>query len=220
MIKPKQIIRSKRKTVALVINGNGELIVRAPYRINEKQIMGFVNEKQEWIEKKSSEIKLSDSKYSALTAADGDCVLYIGEKYTINICHTDKIAVDANKIMIPFNINSKEELIKWYKRKAFVFLTERVNHYADIMDVRPEKVKVTEAKKRWGSCSRNNNINFAWRLIMCPLSVIDYVVVHELSHITHKNHGKSFWSSVKEVMPDCKEKQKWLKTNRKIMEII
>ena len=70
------------------------------------------------------------------------------------------------------------------------------------------------------SCSFCNNINFAWRLIMCPQEVIDYIVVHELCHIKNKSHNRAFWESVADVMPDYKKQEKWLKTNRRLMRIL
>ena len=104
--------------------------------------------------------------------------------------------------------------------EALRIITERVNNYAGIMSVTPGTIKLSEAKARWGSCSAKNNLNFAWRLIMCPLSVIDYVVVHELSHITYKNHSPAFWARVKAVLPNYEDDQDWLKVNKKLMEIL
>jgi hypothetical protein len=79
---------------------------------------------------------------------------------------------------------------------------------------------MSEAKRRWGSCGAGNTLNFAWRLVMCPQSVIDYVVVHELSHITYKDHSAKFWTRVATVMPNYREAQDWLRLNRRLMEII
>lgn len=92
--------------------------------------------------------------------------------------------------------------------------------YSNVMGVTPGIIKLSEAKARWGSCSTKNNLNFAWRLVMCPLSVIDYVVVHELSHITYKNHSPAFWARVKTVLPTYEDAQEWLRINKKLMEII
>ncbi|WP_133627269.1 M48 family metallopeptidase [Fonticella tunisiensis] len=75
------------------------------------------------------------------------------------------------------------------------------------------RVVVKEQKSIWGSCSSRGNINFNWRLIMAPLSVIDYVVIHELCHLKHQDHSSKFWSLVEYVMPDYKEKKKWLREN-------
>jgi predicted metal-dependent hydrolase len=88
------------------------------------------------------------------------------------------------------------------------------------MGVEYSSIKMSDAQRRWGSCSAKNALNFAWRLVMCPLSVIDYVVVHELSHITYKNHSTKFWSRVATVMPRYREALEWLRLNRKLMEVI
>jgi len=73
-------------------------------------------------------------------------------------------------------------------------------------------LRITNARKRWGSCSVKGNLNFTWRLIMAPLQVIDYVVVHELVHIKEKNHSKNFWNHVSSYLPDYKQKRKELKS--------
>jgi len=88
------------------------------------------------------------------------------------------------------------------------------------MGVKYASMKMSEAKRRWGSCGAGNTLNFAWRLVMCPQSVIDYVVVHELSHIPYKDHSPKFWTRVATVMPNYKEAQEWLRLNRKLMEVI
>ena len=79
------------------------------------------------------------------------------------------------------------------------------------MELKYDKIIITGAMKRWGSCSSKGNLNFAWRLVMAPIDIIDYVVVHELSHIVHRNHSKRFWEQVETIFPDYKIKRKWLK---------
>lgn len=220
MIEPKQIIRTKRKSIALVVNSEGELIVRAPYVVSNAEIMGFVEKKQGWLKKKCSAVKVFDEKHSPITMSDGDTVVYLGNDYMVDVCDIVNITLDGTQILVPAKANSKQILLDWYKKKAISLFIERVDCYSKTMGVSPNVVKITEAKTRWGSCSQNNNLNFAWRLVMCPIPVIDYVVVHELSHITYKNHNKEYWTRVKTVLPNYKEQQEWLKTNRKLMEII
>lgn len=87
----------------------------------------------------------------------------------------------------------------------------KVKYYSEIMGVFPSKVRISEAKTRFGSCSSENSLSFSYRLMMYPEKVIDYVVIHELSHILHHNHGKDFWKTVEEFMPDYKEAEKMLK---------
>lgn len=220
MIEPKEIIRTKRKSIALIVKSSGDLIVRAPRFVSNSEIMAFVLKKQKWIEKKCFAAKAFDKKYIPITMSDNDTVVFMGKTYNINISDIKKIAIYEDKLLIPANNNSKKNIIVWLKQRALMLLVERTEKYSKIMGVKPNKIKITEAKTRWGSCSQNNNLNFAWRLVMCPVSVIDYVVVHELGHIVYKNHGKDFWVRVKTVLPNYKEQQEWLKINRKLMEII
>ena len=79
--------------------------------------------------------------------------------------------------------------------------------YAKKRGLKYNKINITNAQKRWGSCSSKGNLNFSWRLVMAPLPVLDYVVIHELVHLEERNHGKSFWDKVKMLMPDHKNKE-------------
>lgn len=89
-------------------------------------------------------------------------------------------------------------------------LPEKVAHYAAIMGVHPAGITITGARKRYGSCSGKNRLCFTWRLMACPDEAIDSVVVHELAHIVHKNHGPKFYALIESVMPDYRERKKKL----------
>jgi predicted metal-dependent hydrolase len=219
MIKPKKIIRSKRKSIALVVNGDGELIVRAPYYLDKSTIMRFVKEKQNWLQRQCSTVQEAKSRFCQITMSQGEVVKFLGEDYTINLCEVDNIMLLDSCIKVPLTC-SCEQFKEWFKSRALVLLPKRVEHYAAIMGVVPQKIKLSGARTRWGSCSFSNNINLAWHLIMCPPEVIDYVVVHELCHIINKSHNKLFWKLVADILPDYREQEKWLKTNRKLMEIL
>ena len=90
-------------------------------------------------------------------------------------------------------------------------LTDRVEYYAEIMGLRPSGIKITGAKQRFGSCSAKNGLCFSWRLMNYPAAAIDYVIVHELAHIVHKNHGARFYTLIESVMPDYKARRALLK---------
>lgn len=89
-------------------------------------------------------------------------------------------------------------------------IPERVNYYAAIMGLEPTNIKITGAKARFGSCSSKNSLCFSWRLMMRPPEAVDCVVVHELAHIAHKNHGRAFYALMASVLPDYKERQRLL----------
>lgn len=97
------------------------------------------------------------------------------------------------------------------RERAVEEIPQRVEHYAAMMGLRPAGVKITSAKTRFGSCSSKNSLCFSWRLMLYPPEAIDYVVVHELSHIVHKNHGREFYALIGSVLPDYKIRQKALK---------
>ena len=86
-----------------------------------------------------------------------------------------------------------------------------MEYYGRLMGLMPTGLTITDARKRFGSCSGKNRISFAWRLMRCPEKAIDYVVVHELAHIRHKNHGAAFYQLIASVLPDYKERIKLLK---------
>ena len=214
-----QVVRSNRKSVALVIDNEANLIVRAPLHMQDSVIDEFVQKKKRWISEKQQQVSVFGEKHPPVVVETGESLMYLGSTYAIIKDAVDGVQIAGNELIVP-NEYGIEEMTAWMKSKALRIITERVSNYAGIMGVTPGDIKLSDAKARWGSCSTKNNLNFAWRLIMCPLSVIDYVVVHELSHITYKNHSPAFWARVKTVLPNYEDDQDWLKVNKKLMEII
>ena len=102
-------------------------------------------------------------------------------------------------------------LARWYRKEARRVLTERVKEYAALMGVTYKKVFIKDQKTRWGSCSRQGNLNFNFRLVMAPDEILTYLVVHELCHRVHPNHSKAYWALVESYYPRCREARKWLR---------
>ena len=214
-----QVVRSNRKSVALVIDNEANLIVRAPILMPDTVIDEFVRKKRRWINEKQQQVAVFGEKHPPVVVETGESIMYLGSNYAIIKDEVDAVEVSGNELVVPESYDV-ESLATWLKEQAMQIISERVALYANVMGVTPGAIKLSEAKARWGSCSTKNNLNFAWRLIMCPLSVLDYVVVHELSHITYKNHSPAFWARVKTVLPTYEDDQEWLKVNQKLMEII
>ena len=214
-----RVVRSNRKSVALVIDNEANLIIRAPKLMPDAVIHEFVCKKRRWINEKQQQIAVFGEKHSPVVVKTGEGIMYLGSSYAIIKDVVDIVEVSGNEIIIPKEYDV-DDLIAWLKEQAIQIIKERTVRYSNIMGVTPGNVRLSEAKARWGSCSTKNNLNFAWRLIMCPLFVIDYVVVHELSHITYKNHSPAFWARVKTILPYYEDAQEWLKANNKLMYII
>lgn len=210
-IKPDEIIRSKRKTVSLFVDVTGRLIVRAPLRCSEARILAFIEKKSDWILKQKARYSAL-SKYFPSEELDGFQFPLLGALCTLKKYSKKRIHYsESEKILyIPMDA-TKETVVRFLKKQAKEVFSERTELIAKAMGVTYESVGVSSAKKRWGSCSGNNKIRYTYHLVFAPIPVIDYVVIHELSHTVHKNHGKGFWNQVAKICPDWKVKRKWLK---------
>ncbi|PKM62992.1 MAG: M48 family peptidase [Firmicutes bacterium HGW-Firmicutes-21] len=112
---------------------------------------------------------------------------------------------------------TEEQAIE-FKRSAKEYLPKRTEHFAELLGLTPTSIKITSAKKRFGSCSAKNGICYSWRLMVYPREIIDYVIVHELAHIKYKNHGVAFYAFIEKHMPDYKQRVKMLKTANNVYE--
>lgn len=216
---PYEIVRSHRKTLALTIDNEARLIVRAPMQLGEDVICDFIKKKSRWITDKQRQVKDYATMQSAFVLEDGENVLYFGKSYAVLRKDVQEVTPEGSFLLVPEDM-MLDGFADWMKMQGENVIRERVDYYANLMGVKYASVKMSEAKRRWGSCGAGNTLNYAWRLVMCPQSVIDYVVVHELSHITYKDHSAKFWTRVATVMPNYKEAQDWLRLNRKLMEVI
>lgn len=149
-------------------------------------------------------------------------ILYRGREYRLVLRREParrriQVELEEDKLLIstpnaePARIYKAIE--KWYIGQAHMIFPVRVMHYLQFTGGEVKAIRIKDQKTRWGSCSSLHNLNFNWRLIMAPGEVLDYVVVHELCHLTHMNHSRDFWNMVEKVMPDYRVYRKWLKDN-------
>jgi predicted metal-dependent hydrolase len=96
---------------------------------------------------------------------------------------------------------------------------DRVTYFAKQLGLSPGKITIKDMAYRWASCGKNNSLQFNWRIMMAPITIIDYVIVHELCHFKYKNHNDAFWNEIDKVMPDYPERKEWLKNNGASLEI-
>jgi len=206
---PYRLIRANRKTIALRVEDDGNLLVRAPKRCPKYEIDKFVISQRHWIEKRIVALKNFEENHPQGTIA------YLGKIYQI-IKNETEVKISGDKIYTP----SENALQDFLYREAAKVIKPRILHYVNIMGVTPRKAKLSDARTRWGACSSKKNINLSWRLVFCPLPVIDYVVVHELSHLSYMNHSREFWARVEEILPNYKIEQRWLKINGKLLTML
>ena len=214
------LIKSKRrrKTISLHIREGGEIVIRAPHKASKREIEEFIREREAWVVEKLTE---EEERRKELQKAfvPGEKFLYLGESYPLEIDESDHKELPLELSFGKFVLNrdrveeARDLFIDWYKREAREKIEGRVRYYSDRFQLLPKGTKITGAKSRWGSCSRDNRLSFSWRIIMAPLWIIDYILVHELVHIIEKNHSRNFWAALEKILPDYRERKVWLKKN-------
>jgi predicted metal-dependent hydrolase len=210
-----QIIRSRRRSIGLEISGNAHLIVRAPLLVSTRQINRIVIEKKIWILRKQQEARKRLAQISQKKYIPGEKFLFLGNEYPLILAQGQGIPFlyRENKFHITSESLSeaRESFEVWYRKQAMEIFTDRISLYHRLSGIRCRQLTISNARKRWGSCSTRGNLYLNWRLIMAPLKVIDYVVVHELVHIRENNHSRAFWNRVEQLIPNYREQRNWLK---------
>lgn len=208
------IVRSARKTIAIYVR-SGSVVVRAPRFVSKSFITEFVQRKTPWIEAQLL-------KQSTHSTHRSDMQWFLGEHCPIRIVddYARTMAFTGSEFTISkFKLRLLPTLrVDWYRRRAQEYIFPLVEKYSEILAVYPQKVTITSAKTRLGSCSSRGTIHFSWRLMYAPLFVVEYVVVHELVHMLHHNHSARFWKAVFQVFPQAISAKKWVKTHAFLFE--
>ena len=213
---------SERKTTDIVIERNGAIVVRPPVAYSPEQVDAIVESKRMWIYRNLAEWRDLNATAVVREWVNGETFLYLGRSYRLSLV-TDQ-ACDLKLKEGRFRLNrklideggtnaAKKVFEAYYSDKGLGRIKERVHYYAAKVGVTPTSVKVQDMSYRWATCSKIDALAFHWKCMMAPPKIIDYIVVHELCHIHHRNHSDAFWNEVDKVMPDYRERKAWLKLN-------
>ena len=208
-----RLVRSRRRTVSLLVDEQAALVVRAPLKMPLRDIEEILHQKRDWIRKHQAAMRHRLSQRPARLYAEGEGFLWLGRTLRLQPqAHLRHVSREDGLLLLPEGDpeTSANHIVRWYREEARAVITERVRLWSALMGLTVDRITLTNAVRRWGACSGRANLSFAIRLVMAPLDVIDYVVVHELCHIVHKNHGPQFWELVAEQMPDYVLHRKWL----------
>lgn len=233
---PYEVIKSNRKSLAIAIAPGGKVTVRIPNRATRKDVIQLLSEKSEWIYKAFQE--QLHKKINGFEIKEGVILPFLDRTFRLHIEHNPYMERAKIEVREDQEIDDKSkdgdtgdknyldvitpqmdhEFIKecvesWYKKNAKNIIQMRVEFYANIMGVTYGRISIRSQKSRWGSCSSTGNLNFNWHLVMMPIEVLDYVVIHELAHRLEMNHSKQFWEEVNKVCPAYKRRKDWLKMN-------
>jgi len=214
------IIRSHRRTCAIQISQYGEVTVRAPNRLSDRKIHFFVKKHQDWIIKKITDLNKNPKKI--LKYFHGEEHYYLGKPYLLDLKTGSEeiVGVSDTYLMIITKTPStpgvtKTLLYDWYLEQAQKIFWERFEACCIIasfhgIEEQPS-MRIKQLKSRWGSCSSKKNINLNLELIKAPIECIDQVILHELCHLRHMNHGRNFYHLLTQMMPDWKQHKITLK---------
>ena len=214
------LIRSRRRTVALQITSEGQLLVRCPFSTSKATADRFVADHQDWIVRHQKQLADQPPK-PVFTYTPGEELYYRGRSLTLaqqeNIT---KPLVEGDSFILPASTTNPEALTAaFFRQEAQALLPELTARWAQKMGLFPTKIGITAAKSRWGSCSGRNAVNFSYRLVFLPPELMEYVVVHELAHIKHHNHSAAFHALVAQYLPDQQERRAQLRAWGRILSL-
>jgi len=208
------IIRRKVRHIRISVNKDKEVKVIIPIKYPVSELDKILEKKKNWIRKKIEHFDNLKNNYFSLKENE---ILYLNEKYIFELKpemkNTVRINNEEKKIYSDFNLLNKKIQTAWLKFEAKKIIDERIKIINKDRKYKYGKIFIRDQKTKWGNCSGKKNISFNWRLIKAPLEVIDYLIIHEFTHLEEMNHSKMFWSKVSLAYPDYKEPNKWLKKN-------
>lgn len=210
--KVRQSSRAKRPNLKLK---NGNIIVSIPENADlspEK----LLEENSDQTVKYWQSAKKFREKIPERNFEENESFKILGEKKEIIVEKRRSNEIDNNIRLAEHLIEQtslKDQLEKSLREHARKVFKIKSKKYSDRIHEEFEKIFIRDQKTRWGSCSSKNNLNFNWRLVLGPEHVLEYVVVHELVHLEHSNHGREFWSRVEKLYPDYKRSDNWLSKN-------
>lgn len=189
-----------RATLTLTVSGQG-LVVHAPWTLPLLHIERFVLDKASWIAEKLARHVLLES--VAPCWHDGMKLLYLGEEIVVEAgAHIQAVALEDRVLYVPALTDLGTAVPAWYQSAALGYFQARFAQFMPLLPRQPSQLKLSNARTRWGSCTRDGVIRLNWRLIQASTEEIDYVLAHELAHLSHMNHSAGFWRELMRIYPD------------------
>ena len=220
------VVRSRRKTADIVLERDGSLVVRIPRELAAAQIDQILDAKRLWIHRSLSEWRELNAARITREFRNGEGFLYLGRSYRLSLVadQDEPISLKAGRFCLRNDLTkepgeAKRAFADYYANRGLERIAARVAYYAPKVGVTIGRLAVRELGHRWASCSPNGNLAFHWRCMMAPLTVIDYLVVHELCHLRVLDHTEAFWNEVDKVMPDYRERKDWLRRNGAALDV-
>lgn len=201
---------SHRKKISLHMEAQYLVTVKVPNNTSEDVVIKAVEHYGQWIIERSQIIAKAQAAPNARQYEHTGKFLHLGKEYDLHeLIDIGDLSEDE----------LKKSLKKFYFASCKKIVGERIIRYQIALKVKPKSIDIVESRTKWGSCSSDKKLTFNYRLAMAPIEVIDYVIIHELCHLHHMNHDRSFWRLVGSIMPDYKEKEDFLARQGQFMTL-
>ncbi len=207
------------KRINITVRWDGSIKVTMPLWMNEQVIGEVLERRRRWIERKLEEMRVRRERFpSCYQFKEGEIFWIFGHAAVLQVLEGDEEEVIVKDGALQIRVPGREPekvraaLVRWYKKQALKAVEERVDEFSPLLGIRPEGIELGEWKRKWGVCEVPGRIvKFNWRLAQLPDELIDFIVVHELAHLSHPRHGKNFWHNIKRVLPDYASRREALK---------
>ena len=209
-----------RKTTDIVIERDGMITVRPPDHLTPEQVDATVLSKRMWIYRNLAQWNDLNSARVEREWVNGESFLYLGSSYRLLLVNvqTEPLQLKGGRFQLLHTVletggkkAAQAAFVRFYQQKGLARLNQRVTHFATKAGVSPGKVQVKDLGYRWAICLPNGELHFHWKCLMAPLTIIDYIAVHELCHLHHRDHSSAFWNEVDKIMPEYGHRKEWLR---------
>lgn len=222
-----------KKDITIAVDWSTGVSVVAPDHVDQQRIDLVLRQKAPWILRKLAEMREIKPISTNHEFISGEKFLYLGRQYrlkTIAVEDSSFVSLSFQNGRFIANIPKsfqpterqeqlREAFRKWYITHGHAKIQQRMKLFAPRLGLTPTKIVVKDQQARWGSCTKNGVINVNWRVLMAPMRIVDYVIVHELSHMIHNDHSSDFWSVVSSIMPDYDERKDWLRVHGATLQL-
>lgn len=207
-----RLIRSRRRSFAMQVEAGGTLVIRAPLHYSDHDIQRMMDKYETWIKIHVH----AASQHQPYRFIEGEKYLYLGVQYPLVFGNSGGGTIKFdNALIVAEELRAKAGMLilQWFKNEAAKYLSARIKELSKQYNFSFSRLRISNAKANWGSCSTKGTISLNWRLVQCPPKVIDYIIIHELAHLREMNHSPHFWALVETMCPDCQNHKKWLRRN-------
>lgn len=209
-----------RQTTDIVIERDGVITVRPPRRMTPEQVDDTVLSKRMWIYRNLAQWRDLNATRVTRELVSGETFLYLGSGYRLQLVteQDEVLKLKDGRFCLMRSVIEQggqeaahQAFEGFYKAKGLPRIEARVEFFAAKVGVEAGGLQIKDLGYRWASCTPSGDLHFHWKCLMAPLTIIDYIIVHELCHLHHRDHSEAFWNEVDKVLPDYRARKEWLR---------